>query len=114
MKETKSNRRKRRLRVNLKVKGKMNRPRLSVFCSLQHIYAQIIDDKQGTTLASASSQGLKLESGGNTEAAKKVGLAIAKAAKEAGITKVLFDRGDKKYHGRVSALATEARTELEF
>lgn len=114
MKECKANRRKRRLRLNLKMRGKMSRPRLSVFCSLQHVYAQVIDDTKGVTLAAASSKELKLENGGNVDAAKKVGAAIAKAAKKAGVTKVLFDRGDKKYHGRVAALAEEARSELEF
>ncbi len=81
----------RRFRVRNAVKAS-GRPRLSVYRSLQHIYAQIIDDSQGRTLAAASSLSLKL-SGNKTEVAKKVGLAIAEAAKAKGITKVVFDRG---------------------
>ncbi|RIH84144.1 50S ribosomal protein L18 [Meiothermus luteus] len=103
----------RRFRVRNAVKAS-GRPRLSVYRSLQHIYAQIIDDSQGRTLAAASSLSLKL-SGNKTEVAKKVGLAIAEAAKAKGITKVVFDRGAYKYHGRVKALAEGAREGgLEF
>jgi len=106
--------RKKRLRIKLKAKGKLKRPRLSIFCSLQHVYAQVIDDVKGITLVSASSLELKLENGGNVEAAKKVGALIAKKAEEAGVKEVVFDRGGRKYHGRVAALATEAREKLEF
>jgi len=94
--------------------GSAERPRLSVFRSEKHIYAQIIDDYAGRTLAAASStsgevRGAELKNGGNVAAAEKVGLAIAERAKAAGITKVAFDRGGRKYHGRVKALADAAR-----
>ncbi|MER3480638.1 MAG: 50S ribosomal protein L18 [Meiothermus sp.] len=103
----------RKLRVRNRVRN-AGRPRLSVFRSLQHIYAQIIDDTQGITLAAASSKALGL-SGNKTEVAKKVGQAIAQAAKAKGITQVVFDRGSYKYHGRVKALADGAREGgLEF
>ena len=103
----------RKLRVRNRVRN-AGRPRLSVFRSLQHIYAQIIDDTQGITLAAASSKALGL-SGNKTEVAKKVGQAIAEAAKAKGITQVVFDRGSYKYHGRVKALADGAREGgLEF
>lgn len=108
------NTKKNRIRTKLRAKGKLKRPRLSIFCSLQHVYAQIIDDVKGITLASASSVELKLENGGNVEAAKKVGTLIAEKAEKAGVKEVVFDRGDKKYHGRVAALATQAREKLEF
>ncbi|RDI95856.1 50S ribosomal protein L18 [Meiothermus sp. QL-1] len=104
-------RRKFRVRNAVKASGRL---RLSVYRSLQHIYAQIIDDSQGRTLAAASSLALKL-TGNKTEVARKVGLAIAEAAKAKGITKVVFDRGAYKYHGRVKALAEGAREGgLEF
>jgi large subunit ribosomal protein L18 len=94
--------------------GSPERPRLSVFRSDKHIYAQIIDDFAGKTLASASSaiadvRGAELKNGGNVEAAKKVGIAIAIKAKAAGIDAVCFDRGGRRYHGRVKALADAAR-----
>src|SRR3954453_20548989 len=93
--------------------GSPERPRLSVFRSDKHIYAQLIDDHAGRTLAAASStlddvRG-ELKNGGNVAAAKKVGLAIAEKAKAAGITKVAFDRGGRQYHGRIKALADAAR-----
>jgi large subunit ribosomal protein L18 len=93
--------------------GSTTRPRLSVFRSDKHIYAQLIDDMDGKTLAAASSA-LKqvrgeLKNGGNIAAAKLVGKAIAERAKAAGVTKVAFDRGGRKYHGRVKALADAAR-----
>lgn len=93
--------------------GTPQRPRLSVFRSDKHIYAQIIDDYAGRTLASASSvvgevRG-ELKNGGNIAAAKKVGMAIARQAQAAGITAVAFDRGGRQYHGRVKALADAAR-----
>jgi len=101
-------RRKTRIRRNLS--GTAERPRLTVFRSNQHIYAQVIDDDAGKTLASAST--LKLDIDGhksNIAAAQKVGEAIAAAAKDAGVTSVLFDRNGYKYHGRVKALADAAR-----
>jgi len=93
--------------------GSTERPRLSVFRSDKHIYAQLIDDYAGKTLAAASSTLTDvrgdLKNGGNVEAAKRVGRAIAERAKSAGITKVAFDRGGRMYHGRVKALADAAR-----
>ncbi|MDE7192803.1 MAG: 50S ribosomal protein L18 [Oscillospiraceae bacterium] len=103
-----------RLRRHKRVRGKINGtaecPRLNVFRSSQHIYAQIIDDVKGVTLAAASSTEKGFDGyGGNVEAAKKVGLMIAEKAKAAGITDVVFDRGGYVYHGRVAALAEGAR-----
>jgi large subunit ribosomal protein L18 len=93
--------------------GTAQRPRLSVFRSDKHIYAQVIDDLAGRTLVSASSTATdvrgELKNGGNVAAAKQVGKAIAERAKAAGITQVAFDRGGRKYHGRVKALAAAAR-----
>jgi len=92
--------------------GTTERPRLSVFRSDKHIYAQVIDDMAGKTLASASSSAEvrgELKNGGNIAAAKLVGKAIAQKAKSAGVTKVAFDRNGRKYHGRVKALADAAR-----
>src|SRR3954470_19423769 len=93
--------------------GSTERPRLSVFRSDKHIYAQLIDDYAGRTLAAAGSTLTDvrgdLRNGGNVEAAKRVGKAIAERAKAAGITKVAFDRGGRMYHGRVKALADAAR-----
>ena len=97
-------------RVRAKICGTAECPRLNVFRSSQHIYAQIIDDVKGVTLAAASSTEKGFERfGGNCEAAKKVGLMIAEKAKAAGITDVVFDRGGYVYHGRVAALAEGAR-----
>ena len=108
--DTNKKRIRRHKRVRAKVFGTATRPRLCVFRSLKNIYAQIIDDENGTTLASASSLGKDFaQSGGNKEAAKKVGEAVAKAAIEKGITDVVFDRGGYIYHGRVQALAEGAR-----
>jgi len=104
-------------RVRAKVSGTKEIPRLNVFRSAKHISVQIIDDVTGTTLVSASSmdKDLKITNGGNIEAAKKVGAEIAKRAKKAKITKVVFDRGGYLYHGRVEALADAARENgLEF
>ena len=104
-------------RVRAKVSGTKEIPRLNVFRSAKHISVQIIDDVTGTTLVSASSmdKDLKITNGGNIEAAKKVGEAIAKKATKAKITKVVFDRGGYLYHGRVEALADAARENgLEF
>ncbi len=103
----------RKYRVRNKLFGTAERPRLSVFRSNKHIYAQVIDDMAGVTLASASTVSKKLadecEKGGNVESARKVGEAIAKQAKNVGIKCVKFDRGPYKYHGRVKALADSAR-----
>ncbi len=97
-------------RVRAKINGTAECPRLNVFRSSQHIYAQIIDDVKGVTLVAASSTEKGFEGfGGNVEAAKKVGLMIAEKAKAAGITDVVFDRGGYVYHGRVAALAEGAR-----
>ena len=97
----------------LEVSGTPERPRLCVYRSLDHIYAQIIDDRAGKTLIAASSadKGTKknLKGGGNVAAAKVVGKEIAERAKAAGLAKVVFDRGGYKYHGRVKALANAAR-----
>ena len=103
-------RQKRHLRARNRVAGTAERPRLNVFRSLAHIYAQVIDDEKGMTLAAASSLDKDFEGfGGNIEAAKKVGAAIAKKALEKGISEVVFDRGGYIYHGRVKALAQAAR-----
>lgn len=104
-------------RVRKTVVGTPEVPRLNVFRSNKNIFAQIIDDENGVTLVSASSvdKELKLENGGNVEAAVKVGELIAKRAKKAKINKVTFDRGGYLYHGRVEALANAARENgLEF
>jgi len=104
-------------RVRKKVRGSTERPRLAVFRSNNHITAQIIDDVAGKTLAAASTTEADLRSGatGNKDAAKKVGALIADRAKAAGVTKVVFDRGGFKYHGRIAAVADAAREGgLEF
>ena len=101
---------KRHMRVRAKISGTPERPRLSVVRSAKHIYAQIIDDVNGVTLASASSMEKGFEGfGGNKEAAKAVGEAIAKRALAKGIEEVTFDRGGFLYHGRVKELADGAR-----
>ena len=103
-------RQKRHLRVRNRVAGTAERPRLNVFRSLAHIYAQVIDDEKGMTLAAASSLDKDFKGkGGNIAAAKAVGAAIAKKAIEKGIREVVFDRGGYIYHGRVAALAEAAR-----
>ena len=100
----------RKKHIQKTVRGTTERPRLSVFRSAKHIYCQIIDDVNGTTLASASSLKLKKGlSGGNREGAEAVGKAIGKAAKKAKIESVVFDRNGYLYHGRVAALADAAR-----
>jgi large subunit ribosomal protein L18 len=103
-------------RIRRKLRGTGERPRLAVFRSLAHIYAQIIDDAQGKTLVSASSADkAHRTNGGNLAAAKAIGKAVAERAKEQGISKVVFDRGGYQYHGRVKALADAARAAgLEF
>ena len=103
-------RQKRHLRVRNHIAGTAARPRLNVFRSLKNIYAQIIDDEKGVTLVSASSKDKGFSQyGGNVEAAKAIGAAVAKKALEKGITEVVFDRGGYIYHGRVAALAEAAR-----
>ena len=100
----------RHARVRGKITGTVQRPRLNVYRSLNHIYAQIIDDVKGVTLVAASSVEKDFGmAGGNKEAAKKVGELIAKRAAEKGITEVVFDRGGYVYHGRVKELAEGAR-----
>ena len=101
---------KRHARVRNKISGTAARPRLNVFRSAKHIYAQLIDDVAGVTLASASSMEKGFEGfGGNKEAAKKVGMAIARKAQEKGISEIVFDRSGYIYHGRVKELAEGAR-----
>ena len=101
------------LRVRTRVNGTPERPRLSVYRSVGHIYAQVIDDRTGKTLVSASSVDKEtrkdIKGGGNIAAAKIVGRKVAERAKAAGIELVVFDRGGYKYHGRVEALAQAAR-----
>jgi large subunit ribosomal protein L18 len=103
-------------RIRRRVAGTEERPRLAVFRSVNHIYAQVIDDAQGHTLAAAASTEKTLRGkGGNVEGAKLIGKAVAERAKEKGVTKVVFDRGGYLYHGRVKALADAAREAgLEF
>ena len=100
-------------RIRRKLAGTAERPRLNVYRSLNHIYAQVIDDQAGQTLVSAST--IKLKSGGNVAAAKQIGKAVAEKAVEKGIKKVVFDRGGYLYHGCIKALADAAREAgLEF
>ena len=102
-------------RIRRKLSGTTERPRLNVYRSLNHLYAQVIDDQKGETLASASTLSLKLKTGGNVAAAKEIGKAIAEKATGKGIKKVVFDRGGFLYHGRIKALADAAREGgLEF
>jgi large subunit ribosomal protein L18 len=102
-------------RIRAKLAGTAERPRLSVYRSLNHIYAQVIDDQQGVTLASASTLALKLKTGGNVAAAKEIGKAVAEAAIAKGIKRVVYDRGGFLYHGRIKAVADAAREAgLEF
>ena len=101
---------KRHARFRAKISGTPERPRLNVYRSTKHIYAQLIDDVNGVTLASASSMDKDFEgTGGNTEAARKVGTMIAERALAKNITEVVFDRGGYLYHGRVKELADGAR-----
>ncbi|MCC7191817.1 MAG: 50S ribosomal protein L18 [Phycisphaeraceae bacterium] len=103
-------RQRRKTGIRKRIIGTAERPRLTVYRSLNHIYAQIIDDVISKTLASASSVQEKLEKGGgNAEAAKRVGKALAERAKAAGVTQVAMDRNGFKYHGRIKALADAAR-----
>jgi large subunit ribosomal protein L18 len=100
-----------RARVRKNVKGLEARPRLAVFRSVNHIYAQVIDDTKGVTICSASTveKSAGVGKGGNVDAAKTVGRLIAERAKDKGVTAVVFDRGGYIYHGRVKALAEAAR-----
>ncbi len=109
-------RRIRRLRIRRKVQGSVERPRLSVFRSARHIYAQIIDDTRGVTLATASSrEELPSPGKGKLGVSTEVGKLLASRAKEKGVSRVCFDRGGYMYHGRVKALADGARAGgLEF
>src|SRR5689334_16214897 len=114
MKKTKTSRAargRRHERVRKTVEGTATRPRLAVYRSLTHIYAQVIDDAKGRTLAAASDveKDLKATAGNKTARAKAVGAALGKKAVDAGVTQVVFDRGGNKYHGRVKALADAAR-----
>ena len=97
------------IRIRKKLSGTAERPRLAVFRSIKHIYAQVIDDRTGTTLASASSAEKGSGDGGNVDGAKAIGKLVAERAKEKGIGAVVFDRGGFLYHGRVKALADAAR-----
>src|SRR5271157_4674833 len=102
-------------RIRRKLAGTGERPRLNVYRSLNHIYAQVIDDQKRETLVATSSMALKLKTGGNVAAAKEIGKAIAEKAVEKGIKRVVFDRGGFLYHGRIKALADAAREAgLEF
>ena len=104
------------MRIRRKLSGTSERPRLAVFRSVAHIYAQVIDDSKGATLVSASSvdKGARTN-GGNVAAAKAIGKLVAEKAKEKGIKSVVFDRGGYQYHGRIKALADAAREAgLEF
>ena len=119
-KESKNfSRQKRHLRIRKKVQGTAERPRLNVYRSLNNIYAQLIDDVKGVTLVSASTLDAELKDkishGGNKESAKLVGTLVANRAVEAGIKKIVFDRGGYIYHGRILELANAAREAgLEF
>jgi len=103
--------RKRHYRLRRRLAGTSERPRLSIYRSGKHIYAQVIDDQLAVTLAAASTQDkeLRSESGANVEAARRVGELVAKRSLEAGITTVVFDRGGFLYHGRIASLAEAAR-----
>jgi large subunit ribosomal protein L18 len=106
------------VRIRKKLKGTAERPRLAVFRSVAHIYAQVIDDVKGVTIVSANTNEKAADAavaGGNVAAAKEIGKRVAERAKELGINKVVFDRGGYIYHGRVKALADAAREAgLEF
>ena len=101
----------RHTRVRKSITGVASRPRLAVFRSARHIYAQVVDDTSGRTLAAASTldESLRSATGKKSEKAKQVGALIAERAKAAGVTKVAFDRGGYAYHGRIAALADAAR-----
>ncbi len=102
-------------RIREKMQGTAARPRLNVYRSLNHIYAQVVDDAAGRTIVSASSLAAKSKTGGNVAAAREIGKLVAERAQEKGIKKVVFDRGGYLYHGRIKALADAAREAgLEF
>jgi large subunit ribosomal protein L18 len=102
-------------RIRSRVAGTGERPRLAVFRSVKHIYAQVIDDTKGHTVVAASSSEKDLKNGGNVTGAKEIGKLVAERAKDKGIKAVVFDRGGYQYHGRVKALAEAAREAgLEF
>src|SRR5215475_15740611 len=108
-----------RLRVHKRIRRRLNgtpeRPRLAVFRSVKHIYAQVIDDSAGKTVAAASSSEKNAANGGNVAGAKAIGKLVAERAKDKGVKTVVFDRGGYSYHGRVKALADAAREAgLEF
>ncbi len=118
---SKVNKKERRIRIHdrirSRVRGSAERPRLAVFRSVKHIYAQVIDDREGKTLAAASSaeKDSPVKAGGNVAGASELGKLIAERAKERGVTRVVFDRGGYLYHGRIKALAEAARQAgLEF
>ncbi len=96
-------------RIRSRVKGSSERPRLAVFRSVKHIYAQVIDDSVGQTVAAASSSEKNATNGGNVAGAKAIGKLVAERAQDKGIKSVVFDRGGYHYHGRVKALADAAR-----
>jgi large subunit ribosomal protein L18 len=102
-------RRKRHERIRLRLRGSTDRPRLSIFRSAKFIYAQVIDDESGRTLAAASSRETGLAGGGKIDAARAVGRALAERARAAGVERVVLDRGGYQYHGRVRSLAEGAR-----
>jgi large subunit ribosomal protein L18 len=112
-KSTQEQRDRRHRRLRVKVQGTQERPRLNVYRSLEHIYAQVIDDTKGHTLAAASTLDADVKKAidgkNKSEAAKIVGQTVATRAKAAGVSKVVFDRGGNRYHGRVKALADGAR-----
>jgi large subunit ribosomal protein L18 len=102
-------------RIRERMRGTEVRPRLNVYRSLNHIYAQVIDDAAGITIVSASSLADKIKTGGNVQAAREIGKLVAERAREKGVKKVVFDRGGYLYHGRIKALADAAREAgLEF
>lgn len=102
-------------RIRERIQGTAERPRLNVYRSLNHIYAQLIDDSKGLTIVSASTIADKIKAGGNVAAAKAVGKLVAERAVEKGVKKVVYDRGGYLYHGRIKALADAAREAgLEF
>ena len=104
----------RHVRLRKKIRGSATKPRLVVTRSTRHVYAQVVDDVRGVTLASASTYGLEVD-GDKTAAARRVGELVAERAKAAGVSSVVFDRGGDKYHGRIAALADGARGNgLEF
>ena len=102
-------RKRRKIGIRKLVVGTADQPRLTVFRSIKHVYAQLIDDINGRTLVAADSRTAKLPNGGNKDAAQQIGTVLAERAKEAGISRAAFDRNGYHYHGRVQALAEAAR-----